>query len=139
MRLCLVTMPWQSLDVPSLPVSILSVAVRSSRPDDDVRTYYANVRWAEYVLDRTDGAVTPDDYSDLVEDGLFHGLGDWVFTSALYGGASWPEERYAVHPATAQMHDDPARKMRQLAPDFVRRAADEVLASAPEVVGLTST
>jgi ribosomal peptide maturation radical SAM protein 1 len=139
MRVSLVTMPWQSLDTPSLPLSILSSVVRSARPGDDVSTYYANVRWAEYVLDQTDGGVTPDDYSDLVEDGLFHGLGDWVFTSSLYGDATWPEERYAAHPATPQMHDGPARRMRELAPEFVQRTADEVLASAPDVVGLTST
>ena len=80
MKLCLVTMPWQSLDLPCLPLSLLGAQVRAQRPQHEVRTCYANVRWAEYVLERTGGEVTPDDYSDLVEDGLFHGLGEWVFT-----------------------------------------------------------
>src|SRR5262249_32689083 len=83
--------------------------------------------------------LTPDDYSDIVEDGLFHGLGDWVFTSALYAGATWPEERYEAHPKTSAVHDTPARRMRELAPSFVERAADEVLAGDPDVVGLTTT
>lgn len=139
MRLCLVTMPWQSLDIPSLPVSILAAAVRQARPRDVVETSYANIRWAEYVLEQTAGRVTPDDYSDVVEDGLFHGLGDWVFTAALYGDAAWPEDRYAAHPATPHVHDGPAREMRTHAAGFVHQIAAEVLASEPDVVGLTST
>lgn len=139
MRLCLVTMPWPSLDLPSLPLAILSEAVRAGRPGDDVRTYYGNVRWAEYVLEQTGGEITPDDYSDIVEGGLFHGLGDWVFTSSLYGDAAWPRERYEAHPKTPSVEDGPARRMRELAPAFVRQAADEVLAGDPDVVGLTST
>jgi len=139
MRLCLVTMPWPSLDLPSLPLSLLSECVRSARPSDDVRCYYGNIRWAEHVLARTDGTLTPDDYSDIVEDGLFHGLGDWVFTSALYDDATWPVEHYESHPKTPFVHDGPARRMRELAPEFVRLAAAEVLADDPDVVGLTST
>jgi ribosomal peptide maturation radical SAM protein 1 len=138
-NLSLVTMPWQSLDLPCLPLSLLGAQVRSRRPQHRVHTYYANVRWAEYVLERTAADVTPDDYSDLVEDGLFHGLGEWVFTSSLYEGAPWPEERYEAHPATPRMHDGPARRMRELAPEFVRATAAELLAGDPDVVGLTST
>ena len=139
MRLCLVTMPWPSLDLPSLPLAILSEAVRRARPDDDVQTYHGNVRWAEYVLEHTDGDITPDDYSDVVEDGLFHGLGDWVFTAALYPGERWPLERYEAHPRTPSVNDGPARRMRELAPGFIEQAAAEVLAHDPDVVGLTST
>ena len=40
MRLCLVAMPWQSLDLPSLQLSLLSEAVRAARPNDVVDTYY---------------------------------------------------------------------------------------------------
>ncbi|MEX0663463.1 MAG: RiPP maturation radical SAM C-methyltransferase [Acidimicrobiia bacterium] len=139
MRLCLVSMPWQSLDLPSLQLSLLSEAVRAARPEDHVDTYYANIHWAEYVLEHTGGDVTPDDYSDVVEDGLFHGLGDFVFTSALYVDESWPEERYLAHPKTPLVNDGPAKKMRAVAPSFIRFAADEVLAFEPDVVGLTST
>jgi ribosomal peptide maturation radical SAM protein 1 len=139
MRLCLVTMPWQSLDTPSLPLGLLSAVIRQGRPQDDLRVEYANIRWAEEVLDRTDGEITPDDYSDLVEDGLFHGVGDWVFTSSLYGDAAWPVERYFSHPATAARHDGAARRMRELAADFVRSTAEEILGGNPDVVGLTST
>ncbi len=139
MRLCLVTMPWQSLDTPSLPLSLLSSVIHGARPDDDVRVHYANIGWAEFVLQRTGGSVTPDDYSDLVEDGLFHGVGDWVFTSSLYGDAAWPMERYLAHPATKRQRDGAARQMRELAPDFVRTTADDILRGSPDLVGLTST
>jgi ribosomal peptide maturation radical SAM protein 1 len=132
-------MPWQSLDLPSLPLSLLTAVARAERPADDVRAYYGNIRFAEHVLEHTDGVVTPDDYLDIVEDGLFHGLGDWVFTSSLYPGASWPMERYEQHPASARMNDRAARVMRDLAPGFIEIAAQEVLATSPDVVGLTST
>ncbi len=139
MRLCLVTMPWQSLDLPSLPMSLLAACVREQRPDDSVDTYYGSIRWAEYCHGHSDGVLTPDDYSDIVEAGLFHGLGDWVFTSALYRGATWPVERYDAHPATAKMHDGPARLMRDHAPGYIDEAADDILATNPDLIGLTST
>src|SRR5260370_16885900 len=118
MRLCLVTMPWPSLDLPSLPLAILSEVVRAARPDDDVRTYYGNVRWAEYALEHTAGEVTPDDYSDVVEEGLFHDLGDWVFTSALYGDATCPPDPYEPHPPTPSAPHVPAPNIPPIPPPF---------------------
>ena len=140
MRVCLTTMPWQSLDTPSLPVSILAAAARDTRaPRHEVEIYYGNLAWAEYVLERTAGEITPDAYRVVAEHGLFHGVGDWIFTSSLYPGATWPVERYEAHPATPLEEDGPARVMRELAPAFVRSAAEHILATDPDVVGLSST
>src|SRR3954454_21824675 len=139
MRTCLVSMPWQALDFPSLPLGILARTVRDARPGDDVRTLHANIRFVEAMHEWSSGEITPDDYMDVVEHGLFHGLGDWVFTSALYAGATWPEERFAAYRETEPVDDGPARAMRALVPEFVERLAGELLATEPDVVGLSST
>src|SRR6202035_4795691 len=109
MRICLATMPWQSLDTPSLPVSLLAAAVRATAPRHEPTSYYGNLAWAEHVLERTAGEITPDDYRAVAEHGLFHGVGDWIFTSSLYAGAPWPVQRYEAHPATPFEDDGPAR------------------------------
>jgi len=132
-------MPWQSLELPPLPVGILAATIRSARPDDHVSVRHANISFVEFLHERTGGALTPDEYGDVVEHGLFHGLGDWVFTSALYPDASWPEERYAAYRRSRHVHDGPARLMRELAPEFIELTATEILADGPDVVGLSTT
>ena len=140
MRVCLATMPWQALETPSLPVSILAAAVdEACETPHTVEIYYGNLAWAEYVLERTAGKITPDDYQFVAEHGLFDGLGDWIFTSSLYPDATWPVERYEAYSAAPVEGDGPARVMRDLAPAFVHAAARHILATDPDVVGLSST
>ncbi len=142
MRICLVTMPWQSLDMPSLPVGLLSAVIGEERPHHEVLAFYANLEWAAYVLEQTSGEVTPDDYAEIAERGLFHGVGDWVFTSSLYPGMSWPLDNFEAYLASVAEEVSavgPARRMRDLAPTFVEKLAREILSGEPGLVGLTST
>ncbi len=58
MRVCLVTMPWQSLESPSLPIGLLKASAVAAGLPSPV-AYHANLRWAEYLLERSDGLIGP--------------------------------------------------------------------------------
>jgi hypothetical protein len=83
MRVTLVNMPWQSLSWPSLSISVLDTLLAGS--GHQVTQYYGNLRFAEYLLKVSDGQLTPDDYFHIHNNGFAHGVGEWAFTSALYG------------------------------------------------------
>lgn len=88
MRVCLVAMPWQSLESPSLPIGLLRAAVAvTGRATPD--SYHANLRWAEFLMERTGEEIGPAEYTSVAEEGLFDGLGDWVFwTSRWWSGCA---------------------------------------------------
>ena len=137
MRVTLVNMPWQALSGPSLAISVLDTLLTGS--GHQVTQYHGNLRFAEYVLEVSDGRLTPDDYVRICDSGFAHGVGEWVFTSALYA----PEWRLAAYSAFLAERDydglPAAVELHRAAPGFVRAAADEILAQEPELVGMTTT
>jgi ribosomal peptide maturation radical SAM protein 1 len=137
LRVCLAAMPWQSLDCPSLPVALLKVVCHQAGRQAP-GTYHGNLRWAEFLLERTGGDIVPSDVRDIAEDGIFHGIGDWVFTGVLHGGDFGAAEfsRYL-----SRYEADPGRaiEMRSHAEDFVELAAREILADEPDLVGFSTT
>jgi len=135
--ICLVTMPWQALDLPSLPIGLLTTVCREAgrqAPD----TYHGNLRWAEFLFERTGGRLAPADYVEVAENGIFQGIGDWVFTGVLHGNdfgrTAFADylERYDIDPGRAF-------DMREHAEDFVDQAAREILDNEPDLVGFTTT
>lgn len=141
MRIQLVTMPWHPIDLPSLQVGLLHRLLRQTRPDDEVAEFHGSLRWAEFLLERSDGQLRPGDYEVIGSDSIFHGLGDWVFSGVLYEDADW---------GVAQLRDYAARRgigvsaatafeMRPHAAEFIAKCATEVLAQEPDVVGFTTT
>jgi ribosomal peptide maturation radical SAM protein 1 len=134
----LVAMPWQAVDSPSLPLGILR-AVAAAHGFAVPTAYPANLRWVEFLMARTGGEIGPPAYHDVAENGLFHGLGDWVFTGVLHGD---PDFGVAALEGYAAARDVPvahARRMRGYATDFVDLAVKEILESAPTVVGFSTT
>ncbi len=47
-------------------------------------TYHGGLRFAEFLLERSGGVLTPFDYTMVAEAGFTHALGDWIFSGALY-------------------------------------------------------
>ncbi|MER6261448.1 RiPP maturation radical SAM C-methyltransferase [Streptomyces sp. 900105245] len=139
MRVHLVTMPWHPIDLPSLQLGLLNRIVRRSRPGDEVTEFHGSLRWAEFLLEHSDGRLRPGDYTAVGSDAIFHGLGDWVFSGVLYDDPNWGLARLRDYAAARDVFVDTAVAMRPYAADFVARCADEVLAAGPEVVGFTST
>ncbi|WBB80752.1 RiPP maturation radical SAM C-methyltransferase [Micromonospora sp. WMMD882] len=138
MSVCLVAMPWQSLESPSLPLGLLRAAVtRAGLPTP--RTYHANLRWAEFLLARTDEELGPREYTKVAEEGLFDGLGDWVFTGVLHADAEFAVDTLRDYARERDLDLTAVRRMRGHAADFVELVVDEVLATGPEVVGFSTT
>ena len=137
MRISLVSMPWQVADWPSLALSTLDTLVTGM--GHQVTQHHEHVDFAEYLLEATDGELTPDDYATVCESGYDHGVGEWIFTSALYS-PGWREDAFVErlrredYGAVTQ-----AVRMHHLVPSYLGRAADRVLAAEPDLVGLTST
>ncbi|WNO67453.1 RiPP maturation radical SAM C-methyltransferase [Streptomyces sp. AM2-3-1] len=138
LRVLLVCMPWASLDMPSLALSTLLPIAADSDAVESVAVHYANLPWADYVQAESEGRIGAQDYDDIARgDNL--AVGEWVFSSALYG-LEEPEET-AFHRAMSSQGVDLAvpSEMYRLAPRFVRELARTVVEDGYDVVGLTST
>ncbi len=139
MRIVLVCMPWQALEFPSLAIGILHERARRCRQPHEVKGLYAHLRWAEYLLERSGGRVTSKEYTAIANNGIFHGIGDWIFSPALYGVPEWNVEGYTQYLRRAGFDPSLATELHRWTPDFIEKLADEVLAMEPDLVGFTST
>lgn len=134
----MIAMPWQGLDTPSSALGVLGPSVRKNAAGWTVDEMYANLRWAERLMRESNGSITCEDYGNLA-DQVFHGVGDWVFTSALYDVDRYQADEYAKF--LEQRDIDPAvpLQMHAYARGFVQDLAAEIAADPPDVVGFTST
>ncbi|GAA2051999.1 RiPP maturation radical SAM C-methyltransferase [Streptomyces cheonanensis] len=139
MRVSFVSMPWQSLDMPSLQVGLLRTLVTTTRPADTVTEYHGWLHWAEFLLDRSAGALSPTDYMSVANDQIFDGFGDWVFSGVLYDDPDWGTEQLIRYAGKTGTPIDTVLGMRPHAADFIDAAAEEILRSSPDVVGMTTT
>lgn len=134
----MIAMPWQGLDTPSSALGILGPCVRKNAAGWAVDELYANLRWAEHLMRESDGAITTTDYGNIA-DQVFHGVGDWVFTSALYDVDSHQAEEYAEFLRGRDVDPVMPVAMQKYARGFIRELAAEIAADAPDVVGFTTT
>ena len=135
---CLVAMPWQSLDTPSLPIGLLTTVAADAglaAPE----AYYANLRWAEFLMAETDGRIGPDEYQAVADEGIFDQLGDWVFTGVLHGDPDFGMAELRAYAGQRDLDISTAMRMREHAAAFVDLVAVEVLDLGPSLVGFTST
>ncbi|WP_405606865.1 hypothetical protein [Streptomyces sp. NBC_00076] len=123
MRVQLVTMPWHPIDLPSLQVGLLHQLLRQARPDDDVREFHGSLRWAEFLLERSDGRLRPGDYEAIGSDSIFDGLGDWVFSGVLYEDENWGVARLKEYAARRGLCIDTVSGMRVHATEFIAELA----------------
>ncbi|WDZ83215.1 RiPP maturation radical SAM C-methyltransferase [Micromonospora cathayae] len=138
MSVCLVAMPWQSLESPSLPLGLLRAAVtRAGLPTP--RTYHANLRWAEFLMARTGEELGPREYTKVAEEGLFDGLGDWVFTGVLHDDPEFAVATLRDYARERDLDITAVSRMREHAADFVELVTDEILGTHPRVVGFSTT
>ncbi|MFD5464649.1 RiPP maturation radical SAM C-methyltransferase [Kitasatospora sp. NPDC127059] len=139
MRLSLVSMPWQLLELPSLAIGILRRRVALTRPEAEVSEVHAAMDWAAFLLAESGGDLTPHDYTHVAETGLHHGLGDWVFAGVLYDDDHWREFELDHYAKASGVDIEVVRRMRPFARPFVEQVVDEILSADPDVVGFTTT
>jgi len=135
---CLVAMPWQAIESPSLPLGLLRTSCADAglpRPD----VYHGGLRWAEYLMAATEEAIGPAAYVDVAENGMFHGIGDWVFTGVLHDDPEFGVAILDEYEKTRPVDTGPARRMREYAAEFVELAAAEIMAGEPDTVGFSTT
>ncbi len=138
LRICLAELPWQALSFPSLPIGLLRASCREHGRAVP-RTYHGSLRWAEFLLSATDGAVTPQDYTEIAEKGMFAGVGDWVFAGVLHHDAAWGVDAFSRYAEQHEVNAGRAWEMRELADEWVDLAVQEIMGLRPDVVGFTTT
>lgn len=134
----MIAMPWQGLNTPSSALGILGPSVRKNAADWVVDELYANLPWAEYLMRESGGAITTTDYGN-VADQVFHGVGDWVFTPALYDVDGYRADDFAEFLEQRGIDSVVPLEMQKHARTFIRDLAAGIAADAPDVVGFTST
>jgi ribosomal peptide maturation radical SAM protein 1 len=130
-------MPWHALSRPSLAIGVLRAACVARGLPAPV-SYQGGLRFAEFLLDRTDGQLTPFEYVAVGETGFSHALGDWVFADALYGNDFGRSGMLDY----AQRKGLPMRSvsaMRDYASEFVDLVVDELIALEVDLIGFSST
>jgi ribosomal peptide maturation radical SAM protein 1 len=127
-------MPWHALSRPSLPVEVLRAAC-AERGLPVPAAYHGGLRFAEFLLNRSDGRLSPYEYHAVAEAGWTHALGDWVFTGAL-NGACFGRDAMLRYAARLDLPMRSVTAMREYAVDLV---VDELIALDVELVGFTTT
>jgi len=137
-KVILGVMPWKALASPSLPLGLLrSACGERGLPVPD--TWFGNIRWAEFLLEKTGQEITPDDYAHVADTGIFHSLGDWVFGGALSGNEEFGYQPYIDYLDRVGFELGKTSRMREVAAEFIADAAAEILMTRPDVVGLSTT
>ncbi|MGH3190396.1 MAG: RiPP maturation radical SAM C-methyltransferase, partial [Streptosporangiaceae bacterium] len=133
-----VSMPWQSLGMPSLAMALVRGILASTDPDITVTEHFCNLAFAEFVTKRSGGRITPRHYQDVADHGIALGLGDWVFAGALYY-PGWREAEMLRFAADRGASIGMAPEMRALAAEFIETVAAGITAAGADAVGFTTT
>jgi len=141
----LVGMPWALLELPSIPLGILSSVLRAAGIAPIVRSY--NLTFLDH-LNRTRGPddepVTLDDYATLAYASMRNGLADWVFAVPPFreldpaGDEVFLQRLYDAATLDRRVVDK-ARRLRDRVPGFIDACVDELLQLRPAIVGFTTT
>jgi len=141
----LIAMPWHWFSTPSLQLGLLQGVLRRA----GIRTEVATLSMAFMEHCREQTAALPDDarvdlvdYSAVASEYDHVGLGDWIFAVPPFRDDPEADAQYLAFLRAAGVPEGvigKAETMRGLVPGFLARAADEVLAAGPRVVGFTSS
>jgi ribosomal peptide maturation radical SAM protein 1 len=136
-RVVLINMPWAMLDVPSLALGILREAARTAVPEAEVEVVHANLDYVDWLAGRRDFAMP--DYHYFALETYFSGVGDWVFSSALYDDPQWRVAELSEQVPMSEERLALSQQLHESAPLFIAELVERVLAFEPDLVGFTST
>jgi len=140
----LVSMPFKDLRHPPIQLGILERCLE--RAGISARSHALELSFMEHLHARSanasDGeALTIDHYQAVATRDFIVNLGDWIFKVPPYADASAEDDEYLSYAASAGVTDAAiaiARRMKELVPEFLEAAADEILAGAPRIVGFST-
>jgi ribosomal peptide maturation radical SAM protein 1 len=141
----LVSMPFHTPWFPSIALGTLKAAL--ARAGFPCRCRHYNVEFLDYLVDparEPTDALPPLTIADYyrVQSLCIPAAGDWVFCVPPFrDDLAEVDERFVGHLRICGASDEEialAHRMRQHAPGFLRRCADEILASRPKLVGFST-
>ncbi|HTZ42285.1 MAG TPA: RiPP maturation radical SAM C-methyltransferase [Jatrophihabitans sp.] len=134
MHLVLAVTPWHLLHHAHAAAELLAGVLD---PPHRATVHYANLTFAELLrdADRDD----PGRYHRLAESGYLSGIGDWVFTRALYGQGDHAVEDARGACASAGFDWEQTLAAHRIAERWADLAAADILALQPDAVGLSTT
>lgn len=137
----LISMPWASLQWPSLALGNLHAILSDHAGVGHVASHYLTFDWAEFLVDRSEGRIGLSEYGSI-GDGYIGGLGEWFFKDALYG--TIPDEAEILpfvgrSPGQDWIGLDELRLLSASALEFVEAQAATLAALRYDVVGFSST
>jgi ribosomal peptide maturation radical SAM protein 1 len=136
MRVLLVSMPFQTVGMPSLALGVLDSAVHRRLPELEVGQLYANILFAEHIVAR---GFPVKAYEELVST-TFRGIGEWIFSSALHDVPEWKFEEFRRDCQDFSGIDGAlALELHHESPRFVDGIAERIVREGWDVVALTST
>lgn len=139
--ICLVSMPYASLNGPSIALGLLKATLEQAQIQTTV--LYPNIWFAE--------EIGLDVYIALFEGKNEELINEWTFSKAAFPGFEADESIYPCQPlATKDMLysrlnvenknlEQKFREIRDKTPNFVERVAESILAENPRIVSCTST
>jgi ribosomal peptide maturation radical SAM protein 1 len=132
----LVSMPWTIIRAPSIQLGLLKAVL--DRAGIHTRTAHFYLDFFNMVARRLPGKrMSVDKFESFGE-----ALGDWAFSVPPFRTPSAGDDEVfrALMARTKRTHFiHTALRVREMAPDFLRHCADEILALEPKIVGFTST
>lgn len=141
----LIAMPWHWIGMPSLQVGLLQSVLQ--RAGIRAKAATLSLAFMEHCREQTAGLPEAEqvgiaDYRAIATEFDHVGLGDWIFAVPPLRDRPDVDARYLAFLRKDQVPEAMiagALAMRRLVPGFLARAADEVLAMSPRVVGFTCT
>ena len=141
----LVAMPWPELSMGSIQIAILKPLLRNVGIAAEACSLYLD--WMDYLVEATsildqDDRITPDDYQGVANRYWTVGLGDWIFSIDPLSAPGADHGEYLAYARKEGIPDRVLRvavRMRELAPKFLAKAADEIVDTACRVVGFTTS
>lgn len=139
--ICLVSMPYSSLNGPSIALGLLKGALKGTEIEASV--FYPNIWFAE--------EIGLDTYIALFEGKNEELIGEWTFTKAAFptfepDASIYPAKPLATRDMLYERLDlnsenlqEQFEKVREKAPLFVDRVARAILEKQPRIVSCTST
>ncbi len=120
-------------------LGILKACASRCRRPHEVLDYYANLAWADLLLEQSDGVITAEDYDYIANVGVWHSIGEWVFAGALHDDPNWRQSEFLAYLSDRNLDPGQSMRMRTFADQFIDTTVDHLLGLDPDLVGFTTT
>jgi ribosomal peptide maturation radical SAM protein 1 len=137
----IVSMPFKDLRHPPIQLGILQRCLE--RVGIAARSHSFELAFMDHLHAKTVGGepLTVGQYQRIATEEFHVHLGDWIFKVPPYAESASDDKEYIAHVRSRGVSDETitaAVRMRQLVPEFLEAAADELLEGCPRVIGFSS-